>query len=273
MDSETASSDSVHSEIFIDSDDDIIFQRVVENNDEVIYVEDVVGHQEPKPIPIVESTMVCPICMSTIADPSILSPCYHIFCLRCAVPWLQTKPSCPVCRRIVKSIIYRIQDRETYLEEPVFSLPSHESNGQIMQDNPNLHLNELISQSVTAGDGMQRRRQIYRNNLRLVNGPPVIAGVGELVKCRPISEWIQRDVQAILPNDANIEKLVSDLMRVILDPQRPEYVRIRFVHMTPFRTLCNRYLGRFSMRFIDELLGFALSGHTMARYDYATVYK
>merc|ERR1712107_948959 len=40
---------------------------------------------------------ICRICMCP-ADCPTAAPCCHIYCWECIVPWVATKPSCPLCR-------------------------------------------------------------------------------------------------------------------------------------------------------------------------------
>jgi hypothetical protein len=39
----------------------------------------------------------CSICMESFSHP-ILTPCHHVFCLQCIVPWLDRQHTCPQCR-------------------------------------------------------------------------------------------------------------------------------------------------------------------------------
>ena len=40
----------------------------------------------------------CAICMEDIKGRAAVMPCGHIFDEECAVKWLETKNSCPICR-------------------------------------------------------------------------------------------------------------------------------------------------------------------------------
>jgi SNF2 family DNA or RNA helicase len=39
----------------------------------------------------------CSICMATFSNP-VLTPCHHVFCIQCIVPWFQHSQTCPQCR-------------------------------------------------------------------------------------------------------------------------------------------------------------------------------
>ena len=43
----------------------------------------------------------CSICMDTMDHP-VLTPCHHLFCMRCLVTWQETSLSCPTCRSSVR---------------------------------------------------------------------------------------------------------------------------------------------------------------------------
>jgi SNF2 family DNA or RNA helicase len=48
------------------------------------------------------SSKACGICYENFDNP-ILLPCTHIFCGKCLIQWMKTRPSCPECRNEVKS--------------------------------------------------------------------------------------------------------------------------------------------------------------------------
>ena len=39
----------------------------------------------------------CSVCMESFSNP-ILTPCHHVFCFQCIVPWFQHQHTCPQCR-------------------------------------------------------------------------------------------------------------------------------------------------------------------------------
>lgn len=48
-------------------------------------------------------TNPCPICMDTIAEGDMaVTPCTHMFCVGCVLPWVTTHRKCPMCRQVVQ---------------------------------------------------------------------------------------------------------------------------------------------------------------------------
>jgi hypothetical protein len=43
----------------------------------------------------------CSICTDTFTNPC-LTPCHHVYCLECLVPWLQRSSTCPQCRAVIE---------------------------------------------------------------------------------------------------------------------------------------------------------------------------
>jgi hypothetical protein len=43
----------------------------------------------------------CSVCMEPFAHP-VLTPCHHVFCLQCIVPWFDQQHTCPQCRTPVQ---------------------------------------------------------------------------------------------------------------------------------------------------------------------------
>ncbi|NXA13540.1 TOPRS ligase, partial [Sapayoa aenigma] len=63
-----------------------------------------------------ETEWNCPICRDTQGDIASVTPCLHLFCLGCIVRWAKTKPSCPLCRQAISTIIYSVRSEDDFLE-------------------------------------------------------------------------------------------------------------------------------------------------------------
>lgn len=50
----------------------------------------------------VNPELICSICAGVLEDP-VESPCRHVFCSACISRWLDTKQSCPNCRKKVRA--------------------------------------------------------------------------------------------------------------------------------------------------------------------------
>ena len=57
----------------------------------------------------------CPICLGRVGIASKPTNCTHVFCEACIMKWLKSSRKCPVCRRIVLSII-RVDINENWVE-------------------------------------------------------------------------------------------------------------------------------------------------------------
>lgn len=61
----------------------------------------------------------CVICLSEISDPATATPCSHSsFDFLCLISWLQEQPTCPLCKRDVRTVQYNFQGNnrfESYL--------------------------------------------------------------------------------------------------------------------------------------------------------------
>ena len=51
-----------------------------------------------------DNELECPICLKNISNAMFVSHCLHIFCLECIQKALDSKKSCPLCR---KKLYYR----------------------------------------------------------------------------------------------------------------------------------------------------------------------
>uniref|UniRef100_A0A8C5IZB5 RING-type E3 ubiquitin transferase n=1 Tax=Junco hyemalis TaxID=40217 RepID=A0A8C5IZB5_JUNHY len=63
-----------------------------------------------------ETEWNCPICRDIPGELASVTPCVHLFCLGCIVRWAKAKPSCPLCRQAINSIIFSVRSEEDFLE-------------------------------------------------------------------------------------------------------------------------------------------------------------
>uniref|UniRef100_A0A8D2M1N8 RING-type domain-containing protein n=1 Tax=Zonotrichia albicollis TaxID=44394 RepID=A0A8D2M1N8_ZONAL len=57
----------------------------------------------------------CPICHDEQEGVAYVTPCGHEFCMGCILRWAEKKPECPLCRRLIESVRFSLQEQK-YLE-------------------------------------------------------------------------------------------------------------------------------------------------------------
>ncbi|NWI03574.1 TOPRS ligase, partial [Tichodroma muraria] len=57
----------------------------------------------------------CPICHDEQEGVAYVMPCGHEFCMGCILRWAEKKPECPLCRRLIESVRFSLQEQK-YLE-------------------------------------------------------------------------------------------------------------------------------------------------------------
>lgn len=58
----------------------------------------------------------CPICLDTMDDASYAMPCLHRFCFGCIRRWTQSRPTCPLCNRRLRSILHSVRADNSFEE-------------------------------------------------------------------------------------------------------------------------------------------------------------
>ncbi|XP_031458522.1 uncharacterized RING finger protein C2A9.04c-like [Phasianus colchicus] len=58
----------------------------------------------------------CPICLDTMDDASYVMPCLHQFCFGCIQRWAESRPTCPLCKRRVESILHSVRADDSFQE-------------------------------------------------------------------------------------------------------------------------------------------------------------
>uniref|UniRef100_A0A8C3Q7X6 RING-type domain-containing protein n=1 Tax=Geospiza parvula TaxID=87175 RepID=A0A8C3Q7X6_GEOPR len=54
----------------------------------------------------------CPICHDEQEGVAYVIPCGHEFCMGCILRWAEKKPECPLCRRLIESVRFSLQEQE-----------------------------------------------------------------------------------------------------------------------------------------------------------------
>uniref|UniRef100_A0A8C9NGS0 RING-type domain-containing protein n=1 Tax=Serinus canaria TaxID=9135 RepID=A0A8C9NGS0_SERCA len=57
----------------------------------------------------------CPICHDEQEGVAYVIPCGHEFCMGCILRWAEKKPECPLCRRLIESVRFSLQEQK-YLD-------------------------------------------------------------------------------------------------------------------------------------------------------------
>ena len=82
----------------------------------------------------------CNICLESIADPVMEPGCQNVFCGKCLLTWLETKNTCPLCRKNVKQqhLIYiGDSDKDTKnVQEEQRPLTKVETIIQLLKESP-----------------------------------------------------------------------------------------------------------------------------------------
>nr|WHT50186.1 hypothetical protein HeiferVagina-S102_00068 [Bovine alphaherpesvirus 1]WHT50272.1 hypothetical protein Milk-S104_00068 [Bovine alphaherpesvirus 1] len=65
----------------------------------------------------------CCICLDVITGAARALPCLHAFCLACIRRWLEWRPTCPLCKAPVRSLIHSVASDECFEEIPVWGGP------------------------------------------------------------------------------------------------------------------------------------------------------
>lgn len=55
---------------------------------------------------IIDTSLECPVCYEIITDNLTITFCNHIYHKECIYKWLILNDSCPICRKIIKKIIF-----------------------------------------------------------------------------------------------------------------------------------------------------------------------
>ena len=68
---------------------------------------------------------LCPICLDAMDDTSYVMPCLHQFCFGCIRQWAERRPTCPLCKGTVESILHSVRADDDF-QELVVRWPAQE---------------------------------------------------------------------------------------------------------------------------------------------------
>ncbi|MCJ1346561.1 hypothetical protein MMC31_004779 [Peltigera leucophlebia] len=173
------------------------------------------------------STIDCTICLDTISERALASPCRHdTFDFHCLLTWLQESPTCPLCKADVQTVEYKWRsphDFDTYKVAPRLSteISQRQNRFQIsaasygQRRRPRLRPRPVPTPDVA----IHHRRQIYRLGLYSSH-----VGSNRLSRFRDLTvelfcrdeelisrarKWIRRELQVfeyLNPGGSNVER-------------------------------------------------------------------
>ncbi|KAI9296896.1 hypothetical protein K502DRAFT_347627 [Neoconidiobolus thromboides FSU 785] len=59
-----------------------------------------------------ELGIVCSICLQSYENKVYLTPCYHQYCFKCIIEWINYKVECGICKRATHKVIYNINAKK-----------------------------------------------------------------------------------------------------------------------------------------------------------------
>lgn len=121
----------------------------------------------------IEHSTVCTICLDTISERALASPCRHsTFDFHCLLTWLQESPTCPLCKADVETVEYQWRsprDFDVYAVAPRLSteIPQGQNRPQFSAGNcGQRRRSRLRPRPPPSSDvALRHRRQIYRLGL------------------------------------------------------------------------------------------------------------
>ena len=175
----------------------------------------------------IEHSNICTICLDTISEQALASPCSHdTFDFHCLLTWLQESPTCPLCKTEVDTVEYQwrsLSDFDVYTVAPRDSTKISQG-----QNRPQISAGScgqrrrlrLRPCPVPSPDvALCHRRQIYRIGLYSSH-----VGSNRLTRFRDLTvelfcrddelisrarKWIRRELQVfeyLNPGDNNVEQ-------------------------------------------------------------------
>ncbi|KAG6578006.1 e3 ubiquitin-protein ligase topors-like [Phytophthora cinnamomi] len=149
----------------------------------------------------------CPICLQTLAEPVMLTGCYHVYCFECLSTWVHSlalhgvdPPTCPLCKTPFHEVYANVRS-ETDFE--VFRFQ-----GRQIQDQ------QSRSRSDSDRQRLRRRSLVYRRHMRLVRvaGAEVKASHSfpKMHKVKGEYEaWLERELRACIGREIDLTVLLA----------------------------------------------------------------
>ncbi|KAI9494876.1 hypothetical protein BDB00DRAFT_816184 [Zychaea mexicana] len=139
----------------------------------------------------------CSICIQPYIRRTFLQPCYHSFCFQCIRQWINIVPNCPLCKQLVDSLVYNMDETtKTFQEYSLAANAASDSPHDPSPEPPPTTLQDSV---------LPLRRQMYlhpRSFSRVIY-PPVLnrfAGVHYITPehIPKVSTFLAREIPAIM---------------------------------------------------------------------------
>lgn len=116
----------------------------------------------------------CVICLERISEQAVAQPCKHdSFDFLCLISWLQERPSCPLCKAVIKTVQYEAngQTHKTYEVPSTSTQPqpaSRTATGHMGYDHQGRRVRRARREEAprpTEDEALLRRRHVYQAKL------------------------------------------------------------------------------------------------------------
>eukprot|EP01080_Neovahlkampfia_damariscottae_P011433 gene11433-4600_t len=185
----------------------------------------------------------CAFCLEEkITNPAIVLPCFHSFCVDCVSVWLNRSKTCPLCKCLIKSLIYNIHSKNDYQiinyssSDELSTIPNHPQRIKVyfddfqVKEEPEIH-------------NIKFSKEFYNKN--------------KINLEKKFKIWVQRDLETIFKS-YKVENVTNMILRLI---------SIFELDSNEFYDHVYQYLNKFTDKFISELILFSRTKFNLDVYD------
>lgn len=226
---------------------------------------------------------LCVICLDTISESAIASPCDHIFDFLCLISWLQERSVCPLCNAEVRSVQYDKRSLDDFKVYSVISNTRDKTPNFIPLRRPSLN-NDYVQRrgcsrrlrrpqsrfQVNPDAALLRRKDIYSLQLYSLHvgsnrlsrfrdlTPQMFVQDQELVS--RAKRWLGRELQVFeyLKSDARRANNAEFLLEYIV-----AILKTVDIKGSQAQELLQDFLGHNTCLFLHELKAFLRSPYTL----------